>query len=336
MEAIRVPKMYCPFSPQISPYAQEVHEHSLAWATRFQMIQGEAARRRFHGTNLARLTARAYPTASLEDMKLLNDWMVWFFVFDDQFDDVLGTTLESALSTVHAYIKICENAGEQSAPGPAAAALCDLYRRTLPRMSPAWRTRFTRHFIQYLDTYTWMGQNHLQGAIPELHVYLEYRYHSGGAVPSRDLIEFADRLRLPDELLLSWEFERLNRAANHAICWSNDIFSLAKELARGEVSNLVVITKHMYRLSWQEAIESVNTMVTNEVRLFEQIERHLPPIAPHLVADAYRYIAGLKAWIRANFDWSAETHRYLRVEQTRAGETVSYVEPILATAPRPE
>jgi 5-epi-alpha-selinene synthase len=336
MEAIRVPEMYCPFPPQISSYAQEVHEHSLAWATRFQMIQGEAARRRFHGTNLARLTARAYPTASLEDMKLLNDWMVWFFVFDDQFDDVLGTTLENALSTVHAYIKICENAGEQLVPGPAAAALSDLYRRTLPRMSPTWRTRFTRHFIQYLDTYTWMGQNHLRGAIPELRAYLEYRYHSGGAVPSLDLIEFADRLRLPDELLLSWEFERLNRAANHVICWSNDIFSLAKELARGEVSNLVVITKHMYHLSWQEAIENVNTMVTNEVRLFEQIERHLPPIAPHLAADAHRYIAGLKAWIRANFDWSTETHRYLRVEQTRVGETVSYVEPILATAPRLE
>jgi hypothetical protein len=95
----------------------------------------------------------------------------------------------------------------------------------------------------------------------------------------------------------------------------------------------VVITKHMHGLSWQEAIESVNTMVTNEVCLFEQIERRLPPVAPHLAADAHCYIAGLKAWIRANFDWSTETHRYLRVEQTRAGETVSYVEPILATVP---
>src|SRR5436305_13588245 len=89
MEGIRIPSMYCPFPSQISPYAQADHEHSLAWATRFRLIQGEAARRRFHGTNLARFTARAYPTASLEDMKLLNDWMVWFFVFDDQFDDVL-------------------------------------------------------------------------------------------------------------------------------------------------------------------------------------------------------------------------------------------------------
>ncbi len=334
MEAIRVPKMYCPFPPQISCNAQKVHEHSLAWATQFQLIQGEAALRRFHGTNLARLTARAYPEASLEDMELLNDWMVWFFVFDDQFDDVVGPTLESALSTVHAYIKICEGVSGQLVHGPAAEALRDLYQRTLPRMSPAWCERFTRHFIQYLETYTWMGQNHLQGTIPDLHVYLEYRYHSGGAVPSLDLIEFAYHLSLPDELLQSWEFERLNRAANRAICWSNDIFSLAKELARGEVSNLVVIIRHRYHLSWPEAIERVNMMVGDEVRLFEKIERHLPPVAPHVAADADKYIAGLKTWIRANFDWSVETHRYLRVEETRAGETVSYVEPILASVPQ--
>jgi 5-epi-alpha-selinene synthase len=318
----------------MSPYAQAVHEHSLAWATHFRLIQGEAARRRFLNSNFAWLTARAYSTAALEDMQLLNDWMIWLFMFDDQFDDGLpGKRLEEIQSTVREYIEICENPDVISPRGPAAAAMCDLYRRTLPKMTLAWRQRFTRHFMQYLDTYNWTARNHLQGTIPDINAYLKNRHHSGGMTVSIDLIELAEHLYLPEELLMSQAFKRLSHATNAVVCWSNDMVSLAKERARGDVNNLVVIFQQTYHLPLQEAIEQVNEMVTAEVHLFERIERSLPPIEPGRLADDVRkYLDGLKSWMRANLDWSAETHRYLRVEETRVGEVVSYVETILAGA----
>jgi 5-epi-alpha-selinene synthase len=298
------------------------------------LIQGEAARRRFLNSNFAWLTARAYPAATLEDMKLFNDWMIWLFMFDDQFDDGLpGKRLEEIQSTVREYIEICKNPDVISPQGPAAEAMCDLYRRTLPQMTPAWCKRFTQHFIQYLDTYNWTAQNHLQGTVPDINAYLENRYHSGGMTMSIDLIELAGHLFLPEELLLSQAFARLSRATNAVVCWSNDMVSLAKERARGDVNNLVVIFQQTYHLPLQEAIEQVNEMVTAEVHLFERIARSLPPIeSGRLADDAQKYLDGLKSWMRANLDWSAETHRYLRVEETQVGEVVSYVETILAGA----
>jgi 5-epi-alpha-selinene synthase len=204
MEAIRIPNIYCPFPSRMSPYAQSVHEHSLAWATHFHLIQGDSARRRFLNSNFAWLTARAYATATLEDMQLLNDWMIWLFMFDDQFDDGLpGKQLQEIQSTVHEFIDICERPDVYTHQGPAAEALYDLYRRTLPQMAPAWRKRFTHHFIQYLETYNWTARNHLQGRVPDINAYLENRHHSGGMTVSIDLIELAGHLCLPEELLLA-------------------------------------------------------------------------------------------------------------------------------------
>jgi hypothetical protein len=334
MDVIRIPTIYCPFPSHMSPYAQAVHEHSLTWATHFRLIRGESARRRFLNSNFAWLTARAYSTAALEDMQLLNDWMIWLFMFDDQFDDGLpGKRLPEIQSTVREYIDICKRPDVITHQGPAAEALCDLYRRTLPQMAPAWRKRFIRHFIQYLETYNWTARNHLQGRVPDINAYLENRHHSGGMTVSIDLIELAGHLCLPEELLASRPFNRLSRATNAVVCWSNDMVSLAKERARGDVNNLVVIFQQTYHLPLQEAIEQVNEMVTAEVRLFERIERCLPSFEPGPLAnDVREYLDGLKSWMRANLDWSAETHRYLRVEETQVGEVVSYVETILAGA----
>ncbi len=334
MDVIRIPNIYCPFPSRISSYAQAVHEHSLAWATHFRLVQGEAARRRFLNSHFAWLTARAYSTATLEDMQLLNDWMIWLFMFDDQFDDGLpGKNLQEIQSTVRKYIDICEHPGNISYREPAAEALCDLYLRTLPQMSRVWCQRFTRHFIQYLETYNWTARNHLQNRVPDIGAYLENRHHSGGMTVSIDLIELAGHLRLPEELLSSLPFKRLSCSTNAVVCWSNDIVSLAKERARGDVNNLVVIFQQTYHLPLQEAIAQVNEMVTAEVHLFERIERSLPPLEPGPLAnDVHKYLDGLKSWMRANLDWSAETHRYLRVEETQAGEVVSYVETILAGA----
>src|SRR5579884_1057440 len=121
MDVIRIPNIYCPFPSRISSYAQAVHEHSLAWATHFRLVQGEAARRRFLNSHFAWLTARDYSTDTLEDKQLLNEWMIWLFMIDEQFDDGLpGKNLQEIQSTVRKYIDICEHPGNISYREPDA------------------------------------------------------------------------------------------------------------------------------------------------------------------------------------------------------------------------
>ncbi|MBE3559283.1 MAG: hypothetical protein IMW89_08665 [Ktedonobacteraceae bacterium] len=334
MERISIPAIYCPFPSRISPHAEILHEHSLAWATRFHLVQREAAMRRFLASRFARLTARVYPTAGLEELQLLNDWLVWLFMFDDQFDDgLLGRQPEHIETVLNAYLAIFINPDSATPADPAAEALLDLYRRTFPRMPAVWQERYRQHFIKYFDTYNWTVRNRALGIVPDIASYVEKRRHSGGMTIGIDLIDFAEHIELPEQLLNSPQFEILNRTTNDVVCWSNDIISLEKERARGDVNNLVVVVQHAYGLTLQQAIDHVNALVTAQARLFEETERQLPAFAPELAPKVQKYLDGLKAWMRGNLDWSGETHRYSHVEHTASGQAVSYLDPILIIKP---
>lgn len=175
------------------------------------------------------------------------------------------------------------------------------------------------------------GGNRVLGIVPDMETYIGKRQHSGGMTIGIDLIEFAEGIELGTELLDSKAFRVLATTTNNVVCWSNDIFSLAKEQARGDVNNLVVIVQHREHLTLQEAVERVNEMVTEQVRLFEETERALQEMPEEMQGPMRAFIAGLKAWMRANVDWSLETKRYSQVEHTAPGETVSYVEGILGS-----
>jgi hypothetical protein len=69
-------------------------------------------------------------------------------------------------------------------------------------------------------------------------------------------------------------------------------------------------------------------MIGSQVRLFEMTERRLPSFAPHFEKDVRAYVDSLKACMRGNLDWSAETYRYLHVAPS---EGTGYLEDLLST-----
>jgi len=93
------------------------------------------------------------------------------------------------------------------------------------------------------------------------------------------------------------------RLANRAICWSNDLFSIHKELAHGDVHNLAIVLQHESALSIGDAVAAAVRMHDDAIRQFERDEPGLPPAM-------HRFVDALKGWVRANLDWSIETGRY--------------------------
>ncbi|GAC1477920.1 MAG: hypothetical protein NVS2B12_32360 [Ktedonobacteraceae bacterium] len=329
MEHINIPAMYCPFPSRISPYVEAVDERTRTWVQRLGLVQKESALRRFNAARFAWLTARVYPTAGLDELTLLNDWLVWLFLFDDQFDDSpYGQQPEYVATVINGYIDLLKKMDIPE--GPAGGAFQDLWRRSLPGMSAAWQERFLEHLVAYFETYNWTVRNRALGRVPAMDDYIAVRQHSGGMTIGIDLIEFATHGELPTALLKSGAFQALASTTNNVVCWSNDIFSLEKESARGDVNNLVIIVRHQQNVALQEAVEHVNALVTQQVQLFEQVERSLPEFAPELAPTVAVFLAGLKDWMRANLDWSLQTKHYSQVEHTLPGKQVSYLESILA------
>jgi hypothetical protein len=106
-----------------------------------------------------------------------------------------------------------------------------------------WRERYARHVVRFLDTYTWTVSKHLSGVVPPLDVYLDKLRDSGAMHIAIDLIDLAEPTALPESLGSGTPIETLADIANDVVCWTNDLFSLRKELARGDVNNLVVVVQ---------------------------------------------------------------------------------------------
>jgi 5-epi-alpha-selinene synthase len=121
---------------------------------------------------------------------------------------------------------------------------------------------------------------------------------------------------------------------NNAICWSNDIISLEKEMARGEPNNLVLAIQQQYACTLQEAVHLINEMITSEVKLFTSLSPLVLDAFPDYRQELQKYVAVMQAWIRGNLDWSFETLRYSDVEQITPGRNLSYLEAILPQMPQ--
>lgn len=335
MDPMRLPMIYCPFTTSVNRHVETAHKHTLDWAMHFRLIQKDtAAMRRFLGSRFAWLTARVYPLAGPEELKLLNDWAVWLLLFDDQFDEgpIRGQPAHIR-SLLDGYREVFTQRAGTALQIPAVEALDDLVQRTFAQMPGDWRARFTRHFNSYFDTFIWSVNNCMLGIIPEIDVYIEQRRHSGGMAIAIDLIDLAEHIRLPASLIASPAFDVLTRLTNDVVCWSNDLISLEREKAWGQVNNLVLVIQHAESLPLQEAIDKAGALVSSAVQVFQQTERALPPSAPELEEAIRKYLTALKSWMRGNLDWSAQTHRYAHVEPAEPARAVrSYLEPLVAAS----
>ena len=326
MERITIPAVYCPFPSVINPCAEAVHEQSLTKLQRLGLIQKETARRRFLAARFAWLTARCYPATAFEELTWVHDWSIWLFMFDDQFDDgAIGGQPERMQPIMAKLLAILEDPDASSPRSPLGAALYDFWQRA-PGATSAWRARFAQHLADYFTSYLWEARNRARGHIPAVDAYIANRQQSGGLPTCFDLIDLSDHVTLPPEVYESQEFRTLRQTATNVVCWVNDVFSLRKERARGDVNNLVLAVQHAHHMSLQAAVNTVNDMITKEVQRFIETERQLPGYPSAIEQNMRRYLLVFRAWMRGNLDWSYETPRYAQVEETAPGEKVSYLE----------
>ncbi len=306
-----LPLLYCPIPSAINPHAEAAEQHSLAWAKRFGIIT-PAAYQRLCAANFGILAARTYPTAPREELLIVSDWLVWVFLKDDQ---ELGQRTED-LAALHAkFLSILEGADPTGRDVPFIHALADLRLRVQRRMSPRQMRFFIQTVRDYLTSVVWETANRATGVAPDVATFMHQRQYVSGVYTMLMFIELCERIELPPNLRGASVVRRLNRLTNNVIAWSNDLFSLEKELRHGELFNLPSALRSEYGLTLQAAVARAAEMHNAEMRAFLELESSLPSFGA--VADAMlkRYVAGLRSWMRGNFDWSQTTERYRSLAQ---------------------
>jgi hypothetical protein len=305
-----LPPLYYPFPSAVNPHAEAAEQHSLVWAERFGIIT-PAAYQRFLASNFGSFAARTYPTAPREELLIISDWSAWGFLKDDQTDEGEMGRRPEELAALHArFLAVLESDRSTGHDAPLTHALADLGQRLRRKLTPEQM----RLFIQ--THHDWLAASELEtahravGVAPNVADYIHQRQFGGAVYVCFALIELSKRIELPPAVRDHHFVRRLSRTANNAICWCNDLFSLEKELRHGDPANLVIALRAEYGLTLQAAVARVAEMHDAEVRAFLELESRLPSFGAQADALLERYVAGLRSWMRGNFDWSQTTGRY--------------------------
>ncbi|MFG1873259.1 hypothetical protein ACGFIV_00285 [Sphaerisporangium sp. NPDC049003] len=302
------------FPPLLDEHVDAARRHLARWVDEYGLVRKEAARRRFAHADFAWFAAVTYPSADERGLCLIADWFAWLFLLDDQFDDgAVGRDPDRVreLMGEMAAVLVHDDGGPRTYPRPAIVeALADLWRRTTPRTTPAWRHRFVDHIAEGGLAAFWEAENRVRGVVPDEATYIEKRRHTGAIYVCMDLIEAVERTEVPARVYADARYQDALRSACDVVCWTNDLYSLEKELSLGEYHNLVAVVEHGRGFSREQSVRHVVAAITAEIDLYLERESRVLSAFPGHVADVVRNFAGMRSWMRGNLDWSARTKRY--------------------------
>lgn len=305
-----------PFPSRLNSAAGTARWHTLDWLDSFGLLSGRQAAEEYDALRLERLMAYFYPDAGLRDLELATDLNGWFFVFDDQFDSRLGRDPELVDALVGSVLEAMDGTGPlPQAAGPLAGAFRDLWRRASDGMPELWRERFREHWREYLRAYRWEAVHRTSGEPLGLAEFLHFRRRSIGVQPCLDLAERCCGRVVPEAEHRGPELAALRELTADVVLFVNDLVSLEKEMAAGDVNNSVLVLRARSGCSLDEAALRVGRLANARVTRFQQLSTALPgsltPAGTYPVRHGVEsHVEAMRHLMRGNLTWSLETPRY--------------------------
>jgi len=150
---------------------------------------------------------------------------------------------------------------------------------------------------------------HLE-AVPELGIYRKMREVSVGLYFGFRLGELTDGIELPTLAREHSVIRNLESRAAYIVGLANDIYTVEKEMARGEVNNMVLVLMHEESIDFDTALERAAGLHDAETREFMHQVNTLPSFGAEVDAQVRRYIEVLTSMISGHRIWARETGRY--------------------------
>ncbi|MFI1887755.1 terpene synthase family protein [Streptomyces jumonjinensis] len=318
--------LHIPFPCRISRDVDRARDQHLHWPRSHGLLDSEEAARRHTGARYAELAARFYPDAVGDDLDLGVDLMSWFFLFDDMFDGPEGEDPARARALVESVARVLGRPAASS-DAPVVRAFSDLWRRSCDGMSPQWRHRAAEHWRTYLSGYVIEARHRQRGLMPTVEEHLLLRRETIGVYPTVDLAERIGRFEVPEHVYADGRLTAMRHIAAEVDTIHNDLCSVEKEEARGEIHNLLLILERRRRCTRAEAVEEMRRMIRSRTERFLVLEAGLPGLCDsYRLAEAqrvpvHRFADSLRSAMRGDYDWAEQSGRYATEKTPREQET---------------
>ncbi|MFF5933920.1 germacradienol/geosmin synthase [Streptomyces sp. NPDC012508] len=321
-----LPDFYVPYPARLNPHVETARTHTREWAREMGMLEGSGVweEHDLDSHDYALLCSYTHPDCDAQALSLVTDWYTWVFFFDDHFLEVFKRTQDRPGSKAYLDRLPLFMPKDPSAPmpeptNPVEAGLADLWLRTVPSMSTAWRERFATATEALLYESLWELDNINEGRIANPVEYIEMRRKVGGAPWSAGLVEYAAGAEVPEQVAHARPLLVLRDTFSDAVHLRNDLFSYQREVEdEGENSNGVLVLEKFLGCTTQEAAEAVNDLLTSRLQQFENtaltevpglcLEKRLTPAECAAVAA---YTKGLQDWQSGGHEWHMRSSRYM-------------------------
>src|SRR5579875_3928145 len=292
-QPFELPDFYLPYPARLNPHLAGAREHGRQWARAMGFLEPAGGHHIWDEGDLGRhdyglLCAYTHPDCDGPELNLITDWYIWVFYFDDHFLELFKRTRDAVaakayLDRLAAFMPADGPADRRALPEPAnpvERGLADLWPRTVPAMSPAWRARFAATTTNLLNESLWELTNISQGRVANPIEYIEMRRKVGGAPWPANLVEHACGAEVPARVAATRPLRVLCDTFADAVHLRNDIFSYQRETEQeGEVNNGVLVFERFLGLSPQQAADAVSDLLTSRLQQFEHTAlAELPPL----------------------------------------------------------
>ncbi|QJB34898.1 hypothetical protein HF324_27640 [Chitinophaga oryzae] len=321
MQLYHIPKLYYPFPSYTDVQLEKkVESHTLHWLRRFELLNEDQVQF-YADQRFSAMIVRSYPFADFEKLCIWCDLNTLLFIVDDRLDeDFVIQDRASLTAYTDTFLQVLHD-GIESIPinkqSSELTALDDFWKRAKNISPSAWQDVFIQNIKDMFAGGSWQLEHILENKKPKLKDYKEFRQYLGAAHLATDSLPFMSDIDLPYTIYSAPDVKLLTEQARNIVCYSNDLFSLAKEVEQSEGGaefNLVSVISNEENCSLQEAILRAVTLHDETVRDFIKTEKRIYTFDSQTNESLKKYARSLEFFIKGNEDWSTkETTRYPHV-----------------------
>ncbi|WP_437622180.1 terpene synthase family protein [Sorangium sp. So ce1151] len=298
-----------PFDASCHPKVDVVEHRTLDWVRRLRLATDDRALARIKAASVAHLAAWVFPSASVQTLQLASDFTAVLFLLDDAYDEgelsadprAVARLNEKYLGELFGYV-------EADRGDPLTRGLLDIRDRIRDSRPHFFLNRWLSHFQYYYEANLWEANNRMQRRVPGVEEYIMMRRYSGAVYPYCDMIELLLDQPLPLEVVQHPQLQSVREICNDILCWTNDYFSLEKELRSGEVHNLIVVLRDNGGLTLEEAAARLRHMHDARVAEYQDLKEKV--LASWSTSGISQYLDAVDAMIAGHQRWALAALRY--------------------------
>ncbi|MFF9978697.1 terpene synthase family protein [Streptomyces erythrochromogenes] len=334
-------EFHLPFPVSCSPDLEGARRRNLAWVRQVGLVGEGRSAEWYASWDMPRLAALGFPYAQGGMLDLCADAMALFFVFDDQFDGPLGRAPARAAAVCQKMIDILHGAplGRDTDAGTGAdacaVAFADIWARSTDGAHPGWVARVAHEWEYYFAAQAHEAIGRLRGTPADMETYLHVRRGIAGTDLPLSLGERAAAVTVPAAAFHSPQLRIMRQAAIDVTLMCNDVYSLEKEEARGDMDNLVLVAEHARRCTREEAVAEAGAEVRRRVVRFQELALQVPGLCALLGLTAREtvavdgYVELMALWMSGYHAWQTRTHRYIDAPRVVPATGPGYFDQVL-------